>query len=579
MAANHANPIIKMSQLYAPTLREDPGDADIASHRLLLRAAMMRKVAAGIYSFLPLGLKVLRKVEQIIREEMANIGCQEMLMSIMQPGELWVRSGRWDDYGPELFRLNDRHDNVFALSPTQEELLTDLLRGELRSYRDLPKSFYHIQWKYRDEIRPRFGLMRAREFLMKDAYSFHSSRESLVEHYDAQAYAYGRICERLGLRYVPVEADSGQIGGKVTVEFMALADAGEAEIIHCKCGLAANTEVATARINCQVYGEEDASPTEIYTPIDGSIESLAAYLNTTESACVKALVGKDGDGQIYVVFIPGDHGLGDVKVGKVINGFEFLDSAAVEAAGLVEGFIGPVGLPDGIRIVADISLRDLPRWLTGANKADYHVSGVAPGIDFEVGLWADLAQAQTGDCCIQCGAPLTIERGIEVGHVFQLGTKYSESMGAFYMAEDGVEYPFIMGCYGWGVTRSIAAVIEQYNDENGIIWPISIAPAEVCLIPLGKGDELEATALKLAEQLAELGIEVAIDDRDERAGVKFADADLIGWPYQVVIGKRGLEAGIVELKIRQGMQKSELTLTSAVGALAGMVEADRAIYR
>ncbi|MDR2956903.1 MAG: proline--tRNA ligase [Coriobacteriales bacterium] len=567
-----------MSKLYAPTLKEDPGDADIASHKLLLRAAMMRKVAAGVYSFLPLGFKVLRKVEQIVREEMDAIGCQEMIMSIIQPGELWKRSGRWDDYGPELFRLNDRHDNVFALSPTQEELITDMISGELRSYRDLPKSLYHIQWKYRDEVRPRFGLLRGREFVMKDAYSFHDTRESLQEHYDQQGYAYGRICERLGLRFVPVEADSGQIGGKVTVEFMALADAGEAEIVHCDCGFAANTEVAIAKINCELYGTPDATINEIETPIDGSIPALAEFLGISQAACVKALAGKDADGQVYVLFIPGDHELGDVKVSKIINGFELLDEQEMADMGLKLGFIGPVGLPRNIKVVADQALQNLPRWLTGANKAGYHLSGVAPEKDFQVDIWADLANTQDKDCCIECGRPLILQRGIEVGQIFQLGTKYSESMGAYYMAEDGNEYPFLMGCYGWGVTRSIAAVVEQYNDEAGIAWPISIAPAEVCVIPLALGDELETTARQITDQLAAAGIEVVIDDRDERPGVKFADADLIGWPYQVVVGKRGLADGVVELKKRQGQIKSELALDSAVTELINLIKADRAQY-
>ncbi|MCL2137421.1 MAG: proline--tRNA ligase [Coriobacteriia bacterium] len=571
-------PIIELSKLYAPTLREDPGDAEIVSHKLLLRAAMIRRVAAGIYSFLPLGLRVLRKVEQIVREEMDAIGCQELLMNIMQPGELWQRSGRWNDYGPELFRLNDRHDNIFALSPTSEELLTDLLQGELRSYKELPKSFYHIQWKYRDEMRPRFGLLRGREFLMKDAYSFHDSRESLQEHYDAQAHAYSRICERLGLRYVPVEADSGQIGGKVTLEFMALADAGEDDIAHCACGFAANTEVATAAIKPMLFGPADAELERIYTPIDGSIPELAALLHTEESACVKALAGKGADGQVYVVFIPGDHELGDIKVSKAIEGFEFLDEEQMQAAGLVLGFIGPVNLPANIKTLADQSLAGLPRWLTGANESEYHLSGAAPGRDFNIDAWADLAEARPGDFCAECGEPLSFERGIEVGHVFQLGTKYSDSMGAFYMAEDGSERPFIMGCYGWGVSRSIAAVIEQLNDEAGIAWPISIAPAEVCIIPLSLGGSLEATARSLSSELAARGIEVVIDDRDERPGVKFADADLIGWPYQVVIGERSLGEGLVELKKRSDMQKSNLSVEDAVAQLASMVEEERRLF-
>jgi len=570
-----SKPVLRMSELYAPTLREDPVDAEIASHKLLLRSAMIRKVAAGVYSFLPLGFKVLRKVEQIVREEMDAIGCQEMIMSIIQPGELWQQSGRWNDYGPELFRLNDRHDHVFALSPTQEELITSIVRGELRSYKQLPISLYHIQWKYRDEIRPRFGLLRGREFLMKDAYSFHSSRESLQQHYDAQARAYGRICERLGLRYVPVEADSGQIGGKVTVEFMALAEAGEAEIVHCDCGFAANTEVASVAIATQCYGEPSPAPVAIETPIEGTIAALAEFLQIEAAATVKALVGKDASGRVSVLFLPGDHELGDVKVQKALPGFEFVSDEELATAGLVRGFIGPVGLPAGIQVVADNSLRNSAYWLVGANRPNYHLRGATPGRDFNVDLWADLASAQAGDRCLECGQPLRLERGIEVGQVFQLGTKYSESMGASYMAEDGSEQPFIMGCYGWGVTRSIAAVVEQYNDEQGIKWPLAIAPLEVCVIPLATGEELVAIAEGLARDLAEQGIECLIDDRDERPGVKFADADLIGWPYQLIVGQRGLAEGVVELKHRQNGQTTKLPLETAVRQLVQLVTAAR----
>jgi prolyl-tRNA synthetase len=578
-----------MSSLYAPTLKEDPGDAEVASHKLLTRAAMIRKVAAGVYSFLPLGWRVLRKVEQIVREEMDAIGCQEMIMSIIQPGELWHESGRWDDYGPELFRLADRHEHVFALSPTQEELITSIVRNELRSYKQLPTALYHIQWKYRDEIRPRFGLLRGREFLMKDAYSFHSTRESLQEHYELESQAYGRICERLGLRYVPVEADSGQIGGKVTTEFMALAEAGEAEIVHCSCGYAANTEVAEAGIAVQVafaLGGEGGAETgavlpieRVHTPIEGTIESLAAYLNIATSATVKALALVDGAGQPVVAFIPGDHELGEVKAGKLFGDYHLLSDEELESFALVKGFIGPVGLPTTVKIVADKSLQALPYWLTGANERDYHLKYVQPGRDFAVAEWLDLAAAQAGDLCPLCGAALTLERGIEVGQVFQLGTKYSDSMHATFMAEDGSEQPFIMGCYGWGVTRSIAAVVEQYNDENGIIWPLSVAPAEICVIPLLAGDDLvEPCAQKLANELAAAGVEVVLDDRDERAGVKFADADLIGWPYQLVVGKRSLAEGNVELKNRQSGEKTLLAVDAAVEELVALLEQERALY-
>ncbi|MCL1846789.1 MAG: proline--tRNA ligase [Coriobacteriia bacterium] len=567
-----------MSQFYAPTLKEDPVDAEIASHRLLIRAAMMRKVASGIYSFLPLGFLALKKLEQIVREEMCAIGSQEMQMSIIQPADLWHESGRWDDYGPELFRLNDRHENTFALAPTHEELITSLIRNELRSYKELPKSLFHITNKYRDEIRPRFGLLRGREFIMKDAYDFHASKESLQQGYDDMANAYGRICERLGLTYYPVEADSGQIGGKVTTEFMALADVGEAELAYCGCGYAANTEVAQANIQPQVFKAGELE--KLHTPIEGSIAALAEFLGIPTKATVKALAIKEPSGALSVLFIPGDHELGELKADKALPGFDFLTDEEMQDSGLVKGFMGPVGLPQGVRVIADVSLKDTAHWVTGANEPDYHFAAAAPGRDFDVDLWLDLATAQPGDLCPTCGKPLQLARGIEVGQVFQLGTKYSESMGASFMAEDGSEKPFLMGCYGWGVTRSLAAVVEQYNDENGIIWPISVAPAEVAVLPLALGDELvEPASLRIAQELIAAGIETVIDDRDERAGVKFNDADLIGWPYQIVVGKRGLEAGEVELKDRRSGQKQQIPLTEIVSQVRAVVEDARQAYR
>ncbi|MDR1422984.1 MAG: proline--tRNA ligase [Coriobacteriales bacterium] len=566
-----------MSELYAPTLREDPVDAEIASHRLLVRAAMIRKVAAGVYSFLPLGMRVLAKVEAIVAEEMAAIGSQEMRMSVIQPAELWHESGRWDDYGPELMRLEDRHGHSFALAPTHEELITALIRNELRSYRELPKSLYHFSNKYRDEIRPRFGLLRAREFIMKDAYSFHVDQASLQEHYEQQARAYGRICERLGLTYFPVEADSGQIGGKVTIEFMALAEAGEAELVYCDCGYAANTEVAEVNVRAESYAGETLR--EIHTPIEGSIASLAKFLSIPESQTVKALAGCDLDGRIVVLFIPGDHELGPIKALRAVEGFELLTDEEMEAAGLARGYLGPVDLPGGVRIIADRALQSVPHWLVGANREQYHLSGARPGRDFEVDAWVDLTTAQSGDRCPLCGRDLKMARGIEVGQVFQLGTKYSESMGAQYMDEEGNEKPFVMGCYGWGVTRCLAAVVEQYNDEDGIFWPVSVAPAEVCVVPLAVGDnEVVQLAERLAGELAAAGVEVVIDDRDERAGVKFADADLIGWPYQLVIGKRGLAAGEVELKTRENNEKQSLPLEQSVDSLVALIAARREAY-
>lgn len=566
--------LLRMSQIYAPTLKEDPVDAEVASHRLLIRAAMMRKVAAGVYSFLPLGLKVLHKLEQIVRDEMDAVGSQEMIMSIIQPAELWHESGRWDVYGPELMRLEDRHGHGFALSPTQEELITSLVRNELRSYKELPKSLYHIQWKYRDEIRPRFGLLRGREFLMKDAYSFHTTQASLQEHYDVQAKAYGRICDRLGLRYYPVEADSGQIGGKVTTEFMALADAGEAELVYCNCGYAANTEVAEAHA---LPVEHSAKSLEkIHTPIEGTIAALAEFLKIDEAATVKALSVKAPDGTVSVFFIPGNHELGEIKANRVIPGYDFLTDEDMLSYGLVKGFMGPVGLPEGTRVVADISLKNIKCWVVGANEVDHHYVGAAQGIDFTVDTWAELAGAQEGDLCPACGQPLKLARGIEVGQVFQLGTKYSDSMGARYMDEDGTDKPFIMGCYGWGVTRSLAAVVEQHNDEGGIVWPLSVAPAEVAVLPLITGDEtVEPTATRIAEELVAAGVEVVIDDRSDRAGVKFNDADLIGWPYQIIVGKRGLEAGEVEFKDRKTGEKRNIALVELVDTVRLTVENER----
>lgn len=573
--------LLRMSQLYAPTLKEDPVDAEIASHKLLLRAAMIRKVAAGVYSFLPLGFRVLRKLEQIVREEQDRIGAQEMIMSIIQPAELWHESGRWDVYGPELMRFTDRHDHAFALSPTQEELITSIIRDELRSYKELPKSLYHIQWKYRDEIRPRFGLLRGREFVMKDCYSFHTSEESLQEHYEEQFTAYGRICDRLGLEWRPVDADGGQIGGSVTTEFMALAESGEAGILSCECGFAANTEVAQAAFELEEYVPDSGKDTltRVHTPGVATIEALAEFLNIKEAATVKALSGKDEEGKMYVVFVPGNHELSELKMYKSIPSFEFLSDEEMLEAGLIKGFMGPVDLPQGVKVIADVSLKASSTWLVGANEIDYHFAGARHDRDFKVDMWADLAEALPGDKCPSCGKALSGARGIEVGQIFQLGTKYSDSLGANFMDADGLEKPFVMGCYGWGVTRSLAAVVEHSNDENGIIWPMSIAPAEVAVIPLTTGDELvEPAALLIAEKLVELGLEVVIDDRDERAGVKFNDADLMGWPYQIVLGKRGLEAGVVEVKTRATGEKTEQALDGVVELVQELVVEQRKRY-
>ncbi len=562
--------ILYMSNLYVPTLKEDPADAEIASHKLLMRAGMIRKVASGIYAFLPLGMRVLQKVENIVREEMNATGAQEILMPALQPAELWLESGRWDDYGPELMRMNDRHDHGFCLGPTHEELITALVRNELRSYRQLPTTLYQIQTKYRDEIRPRFGLLRSREFIMKDAYSFHSSVESLQETYDQMSEAYGMICERCGLDYRPVEADSGQIGGKVTTEFMALADAGEAELVYCpNCDYAANTEVAECITQPLEY--DVAAMEKISTPGVTTIAALAEFLGIDEAATVKALVGKDEKGQVIAVFIPGDHELNEIKIDRVFAGFQLLDDEELEATGLPKGSIGPVGVPESIIVAADQNLEKIARWVVGANEDGFHYVGAAQGEDFKVDVWADLSTAKAGDICPNCGTPLEEARGIEVSQVFQLGDKYSKALGAVYSAEDGSDQPFIMGCYGVGITRTLAAVVEQHNDEYGIKWPASVAPAHLCIIPLTVGDdEVYPAALRLTQTLKESfpKLEIVIDDRKERPGVKFADADLIGWPTQVVVGKRGLAEGKVEVKRRATGEKFDVSFDSLADSLS-----------
>lgn len=562
--------ILKMSSTYAPTLKEDPAGADIASHRLLLRSGMIRQNGSGTYTFLPLGMRVLNKIQQIIREEMNAKGAQEILMPILQPAELWHESGRWDDYGPEMMRLTDRHDREVCLGPTHEELITDLVRNELRSYKQLPCTLWQMQVKFRDEMRPRFGLFRTREFIMKDAYSFNATRESLDESYRDMEVAYARVNERLGIDYRMVTADSGEIGGNESIEFMALADAGESDLVYCDCGFAADTEAAECGV--VMAPAQERALEKIATPGVHTIEELATFLDVPENATVKALSGKGADGRVYVMFIPGDHELNDIKANKAVAGWQLLTDDEMVAAGLHKGSMGPVDLPEGVGCVCDSSLKDVHAWAVGANEDGFHFLGAEPGRDFEPTLWADLVMAKPDDLCPVCGKKLKGARGIEVSQVFKLGTKYSEAMGATFMDEDGKEKPFIMGCYGIGVTRSMAAVIEQRNDDNGMFWPVSIAPAEVIVVPLSVGDELvDPLARDIAAKLDEAGIEVILDDRDERAGVKFADADLIGWPYQVVIGKRGAKNGVVELKDRSTGEKREVSVEDVVAEVVRVV--------
>ncbi len=563
--------IMKLSLTYAPTLKEDPSDAEIASHKLLLRAGMIRKNGSGMYTFLPLGRKILGKIEQIIREEMEAAGCQEVLMPMLQPAELWHESGRWDAYGPEMMRVKDRHDVEYCLGPTHEELITDLVRNELRSYKELPVTLYQMQDKYRDERRPRFGLLRTREFIMKDAYSFSADEESLDERYKTMSMAYARVCERLGMEYCMVEADSGQIGGSETCEFMAIADAGESDLLHCACGYAADAEASAAGIACT--DNPDRELEKIATPNVHTIDELASFLDAPANSLAKALSGTGDDGETYVLFIPGDHELNEIKIEALVKGWRLFTDEEMIERGLVKGSMGPVGLPRGAKVFADVSLQGMTTWTVGANEDGFHYLGAKPGRDFDVEQYADLCLAKPGDACPKCGKPLAGNRGIEVSQVFKLGTKYSQAMGATFMDENGKEKPFIMGCYGIGVTRSMAAVVEQRNDESGIAgWPVSIAPAEVVVLPLIKGDDLvEPLANKLACELSCAGIEVAIDDRKERAGVKFADADLVGWPFQLVVGKKGAAGGVVEFKDRAANTKEELGVDQAVERIVAAV--------
>lgn len=558
--------ILRMSTLYAPTLKEDPSDQDIVSAKLLVRAGMIRKEASGLYTFLPLGMRVLHKIQNIVREEMDSHGAQELLMPFVQDADLWRRSGRWGVYGDEMMRLVDRHGNEFCLGPTHEEVITDLVQNELRSYKDLPRNLYHIQLKFRDERRPRFGLLRSREFIMKDGYSFDADEAGLDASYENMRDAYINITERMGLSYRIVDADTGEIGGSGSEEFMVLADTGEAEIAFCECGYAADSEAASGKAHVTCYEANEMKKLE--TPGVHTIEELAAFLGCEKSSLAKAFSGKDAEGNTWVLFVPGDHEVNELKASQLIPGFTPLTDDEMIERGLVKGSMGPVGLPEGVKVAADSSLADVPRWVVGANEDGYHYVGAAQGSDFTVDAWGELCEVKEGDACPKCGAPLKLARGIEVGQIFKLGTKYSEAMGATYMAEDGSEKPFVMGCYGWGVSRSLAAAVEQCHDEDGIIWPANIAPAQVIVIPLSMGDDLvEPAANELAEKLAAAGLEVVIDDRDARAGFKFADADLIGWPVQVVLGKRGLKNGEVEVKQRSVGEKVSVPLDGVIEAV------------
>ena len=562
------------TKLYAPTLREVPSDADVVSQQLMLRAGFMRKTANGLYSFLPLGWRSIKKIEAIVREEMDRASAQEIMMPILQPAEIWKESGRWNAYGAEMMRINDRHDNEFCLGPTHEEMITTLVKNEINSYRQLPVNLYQIQSKFRDERRPRYGLMRSREFIMKDAYSFDVDEAGLEESYKSMYDAYTRIFNRCGLTFRPVEADSGAIGGSGTHEFMAIAEAGEADIVYCtKCDYAANIEIGKPGIMKQA--EEALQELSVVdTPNASSIEAVAEMLNLPLHKTIKAVVFSI-DGKVVLAIVRGDHEVNEVAVQHAVLGSvepEMATPEELEKVGLTAGFISPVGLEqtEEFAIVVDESVMETYNVYGGANKKDAHYVNINPKRDFNVEdiIVAPIRLITKDDVCPTCGGSLEHAKGIEVGQVFKLGTKYSEALQATFLDQNGRPNPMIMGCYGIGVSRTLAAAIEQYHDENGIIWPRSIAPFEAVIVPINAKDEaLMSTSQTIYTALQNAGVDVLLDDRKDRAGVKFKDADLIGYPLRITVSKNTLENNEVEIQIR----KSGEALPCAIDSVADKV--------
>ncbi len=565
---------MRYSQYLLPTLKETPADAEVVSHQLMLRAGMIRKVAAGIYNYMPFGLRSIRKVERIVREEMDRAGAIELLMPTVVPAELWQESGRWDQYGKELLRLKDRKDAPFCLGPTHEEVITDIVRRDLRSYRQVPLNLYQVQTKFRDEIRPRFGLMRGREFIMKDAYSFDVDEAGADVAYEKMNQAYRRIFTRLGLKFRAVEADTGAIGGSYSHEFMVLAESGEDAIVSCdSCQYAANVEKAEIR----AAAGEAPTPTQplekVLTPARKTIEEVAEFLKVASSRLVKTLVVQTDTGETLAVLLRGDRELNQIKLCRLL-GCLWVELAGEEtvlkATGAPSGFAGPVGLK--LRILADQEVQQMADFIVGANEKDAHYTGVNLGRDVQVERFADLRQAVAGDRCCRCDGKLEAWRGIEVGHIFKLGTKYSKAMNATILDSEGQERVLFMGCYGIGIGRSVAAAIEQNHDENGIIFPMPIAPFQVIVTMVNPNDaEVAAAAETLYGELLELGIEVLLDDRDERPGSKFKDADLIGIPLRVTVGARGIKDGTLELQQRRGGERTLLPIAETAARVAEQV--------
>jgi len=567
---------MRYSQTFLPTLKETPAEAEVVSHRLMLRAGFIRKLSAGIYTYLPIGLAAIRKVEQIVREEMNRAGAQELLMPMVQPADLWIETGRYEKYGPELLRFQDRHERESCLGPTHEEVITDIARKELRSYRNLPVNLYQIQTKFRDEIRPRFGLMRGREFIMKDAYSFDASDEAAGVTYKKMFEAYKRIFTRCGLSFRAVQADSGAIGGSFSHEFMVMAETGEDTIVVCQdCEYAANMEKAVVKI---VPGDEPESPAElekVETPGKRKVDTVCDFLEIESKQLVKTMVFK-ADGQVVAALVRGDRAIEEVKLKNLLRvaDLEMADEKEVfDATGVPTGYLGPVGLT--IRIVADQEVAAMQNFYVGGNEKNYHLKNVNFGRDFQVEAVADLRQITTDDPCPECGGKLETTEGIEVGHVFKLGTGYSESMNASFQDSDGQTKHFVMGCYGIGVSRVVAAAIEQNHDDQGIIFPVPLAPFTVIIVNLGVNDEaINAAAEKLYLDLQKAGLEVLLDDRDERPGLKFKDADLLGIPYRVTVGKSFVKSGTFEIKRRKDGMVEELSPEETVKQLRTTIFAE-----
>ena len=552
---------MKMSNMLVGTLREVPAEAEIESHKLMLRAGLMRKMAAGIYNYMPLGLKVIENVKNIVREEMNNAGAQEFLASALIPAELWQESGRWDAYGAEMFRLKDRHNRDFCLGPTHEEVFTDIVRNEIKSYKQLPLNLYQIQTKYRDERRPRFGVMGSREFIMKDGYSFDKDQEGLDLAYEKMRKAYVNIFNRCGLDAKAVAADSGAIGGSGSAEFMVKSEVGEDDVVFCTaCDYAANIEKAPSTPE-HAEKEELMEVEKVETPAVKSIEDLAKFFECSPKKIAKTLIFQ-ADDKVVAVVLRGDREANEVKIanaiGEVIELEMASEEAVKEATGAAVGFAGPMGIKVDMLLV-DQEVANMYNFIIGANETDMHLKNVNYGRDFE-GIVGDFRNVTIGEKCPECGKEITISRGTEVGHIFKLGTKYSESMGATFIDEDGKAKPFIMGCYGIGVTRTVASIIEQHNDENGIIWPLEVAPYHVSVIPANVKNEEQATkAEEIYNELRKMGVEALLDDRKERAGVKFKDSELMGIPMRITVGKM-IGEGQVEFKLRNGGEVETLSI-------------------